>query len=90
MREPRGKGRADARPAAPAIRPCPVARHATPPEGFSDGKIPKEIEMRSIVIIATGAIVFAATMLTLVAAPGFLAERASTVPVRHDPREAGR
>ena len=45
--------------------------------------------MRSILIIATGAIVFAATMLTLVAAPGLFTERASTVPVHH-PREAGR
>ena len=46
--------------------------------------------MRSILIIATGAIIFAATMLTLAAAPGFLTERASTVPLRHDPRESGR
>jgi hypothetical protein len=46
--------------------------------------------MRSILIIATGAIVFAATILTLVAAPGFLTDRASTVPVRHHPREVGR
>jgi hypothetical protein len=58
--------------------------------GSSDQKIPKEIEMRSILIIATGAIIFAATMLTLAAAPGFLTERASTVPLRHDPRESGR
>jgi len=46
--------------------------------------------MRSILIIATGAIVFAATMLTLVAAPGFQTERACTVPLRSYPRETGR
>ena len=58
--------------------------------GSSDQKIPKEIEMRSILIIATGAIIFAATMLTLAAAPGFLTERASTVQVGPYPRETGR
>jgi len=46
--------------------------------------------MRSILIIATGAIIFAATMLTLAAAPGFLTERASTVQVGPYPRETGR
>jgi hypothetical protein len=72
------------------LRPGPGAHDATRPEGSSDQKIPKEINMRSILIVATGAIIFAAAMLTLAAAPGFLTERASTVPLRCYPRETGR
>ena len=72
------------------LSPLPRRTRCDAAVGSSDQKIPKEIEMRSILIIATGAIVFAATMLTLVAAPGFLTERASTVPLRCYPRETGR
>lgn len=45
--------------------------------------------MRSTLVIAVGAIVFAATIFAVVAAPGFLSDGASTVPVGPYTREAG-
>ena len=55
-----------------------------------DKKIPKENDMRSLFGLALGAIAFAATILIITSAPGFLTDRDSTVPNPGFAREAGR
>jgi hypothetical protein len=70
--------------------PCPTARHAPAPERSSEKKISKENDMRSFLGAILAALVFAATIFIMAAAPGFLSDSASTVPVHASIREAGR
>ena len=46
--------------------------------------------MRSVLAAVFAVLVFTATIVTLVAGPGFLSDQASTVPNRAYTREAGR
>ena len=55
-----------------------------------DKKILKENDMHSFLAAICAVLVFTATIFTLVAAPGFLSDPASTVPNRADTRDAGR